>query len=186
MIAIVLRMADCQARSSQTDLAVKSYHLAEKLAAQTGQPKLESVADVNEAALQAKTGKLNEALRLYQQALQLDRSIGDDGAKRRTVWPTAAFWMMRDFPPRLAYACMVKSERMTQIAAFDSPVPEPRSGRSREPLEKRLGSDGGGGSPRSGTGAAGSVGASALEASHRGHLPASYEPIDTVRILLNN
>ncbi len=37
VIAIVLRMADCQARSSQTELALKSYHLAEKLAAQTGQ-----------------------------------------------------------------------------------------------------------------------------------------------------
>ena len=37
VIAIALRMADCQARSSQTDLALKSYHLAEKLAAQTSQ-----------------------------------------------------------------------------------------------------------------------------------------------------
>ena len=78
VIAIVLRMADCQAHSSQTELAVKSYHLAEKLAAQTGQAKLESVADVNEAALQAKAGKLDEALRLYQQALQLDDAIADD------------------------------------------------------------------------------------------------------------
>ncbi len=38
IIAVVLRMADCQARSSQTELAVKSYRLAEKLAVQTGQP----------------------------------------------------------------------------------------------------------------------------------------------------
>ena len=80
VIAIVLRMADCQARSSQTGLAVKSYHLAEKLAAQTRQTKLESVADVNEAALQAKAGKLDDALQLYQHALQLDTSIGDNSA----------------------------------------------------------------------------------------------------------
>ena len=33
----------------KTELAVRSYHLAEKLAAQTSQAKLESVADVNEA-----------------------------------------------------------------------------------------------------------------------------------------
>ena len=40
----------------------KSYRLAEKLAIQTRQPKLESVADVNEAALQAKAGSLSDAL----------------------------------------------------------------------------------------------------------------------------
>jgi tetratricopeptide (TPR) repeat protein len=77
VIAIILRMADCQARSSQTEQAVKSYQLAEKLAAQTRQPKLESIADINEAALQTKTGKVGEALRLYQQALKLDDSIAD-------------------------------------------------------------------------------------------------------------
>ena len=51
-----MRMADCQARSSQPELALKSYSLAEKLAAQTRQPNLESLADVNEAALQSKSG----------------------------------------------------------------------------------------------------------------------------------
>ena len=66
MIAVVLRMADCQSRSSQTELAIKSYRLAEKLAAQTGQSKLESVADVNDALLEGRTGHVAEALQLYQ------------------------------------------------------------------------------------------------------------------------
>ncbi len=96
VIAIVLRMADCQARSSQTELALKSYHLAEKLAAQTRQPKLESVADVNEAALQSKAGKLDEALRLYQQALRLDDSIADTSASAQDWLPTGDFSMMLD------------------------------------------------------------------------------------------
>ena len=76
VIAIVLRMADCQARSSRIDQAVQSYELAARLAAQTKQAKLESIADVNEAAIQADAGKLDEALELYQHALRLDDSIG--------------------------------------------------------------------------------------------------------------
>ncbi len=90
-------MADCQARSSQTDLAFKSYHLAQKLAAQTRQPKLESMADVNEAALQAKAGKLGEALQLYQHALQLDATDADNAPRRRTGSHMAVFSRMPGF-----------------------------------------------------------------------------------------
>jgi tetratricopeptide (TPR) repeat protein len=114
VIAIALRMADCQARSSQTELAVRSYHLAEKLAAQTRQAKLESVADVNEAALQSKTGKLDEALRLYQQALRLDDSIADASASAEDWFAYGRFLQDAGFPARLAYACMVKSETVTR------------------------------------------------------------------------
>ena len=104
VIAIVLRMADCQARSSQADLALKSYHLAEKLATQTRQPKLESVADVNEAALQSKSGKLDDALRLYQQALRLDDSIADASASAEDWFAYGRFLDDAGFPARLAYA----------------------------------------------------------------------------------
>ena len=114
VIAIVLRMADCQFRSSQTELSAKSYHLAEKLAAQTGQGKLESVADVNDAALQTKTGKLDEALLLYQNALQLDHSLGDNGDSAQDWLAYGRFLDDAGFPVRLAYACIVKSETMTQ------------------------------------------------------------------------
>jgi tetratricopeptide (TPR) repeat protein len=114
VIAIVLRMADCQSRSSQTELALKSYHLAERLAVQTGQTKLESVADVNEAALQANAGRLSEALPLYQRALQLDNSIGDNSASAEDWLTYGRFLDESGFPPRLAYACVVKSERAAQ------------------------------------------------------------------------
>src|SRR5271155_3198949 len=77
VIAIALRMADCQRRASEKTLAIQSYELAATIADQTKQPKLESVADVNEAALQADAGKLGQALQLYQHALQLDDSIAD-------------------------------------------------------------------------------------------------------------
>jgi tetratricopeptide (TPR) repeat protein len=136
IIALVLRMADCQARSSQTDLAVGSYRLAEKLAAQTHQTKLESLADVNEAALEAKAGKVREAVLLYQQALQLDRAIGDDSASGEDWLAYGRFLDDAGFPPRLAYACLVKSQNIIQSlhgsGASDS------TAKFREALDKRL------------------------------------------------
>jgi tetratricopeptide (TPR) repeat protein len=109
LIAVVLRMADCEARASQPAQAVKSYELAEKLAAQTKQSVLERVADVNEAALQAKSGHLSQALELYQHALNLDGSV-DDKASAAADWAAyGTFLSEAGFPPRLAYACLMKS-----------------------------------------------------------------------------
>ena len=139
VIAIALRMADCQARSSQTELAVKSYHLAEKLAVQTNQAKLESVADVNEAELDAQAGKLDDALRLYQRALQLDKDNSDNSASAQDWFAYGHFLDDAGFPARLAYACLVKSEKVTQsmpnATAPDSLVA------ARKQLEKRIGAE---------------------------------------------
>jgi len=137
VIAIVLRMADCQARSSQTELAIKSYRLAENLAVQTGQSKLESVADVNEAELQAKTGKLDDALRLYQRALRLDDSTSDHNASALDWFAYGRFLDDAGFPARLAYACMVKSESMTKTSSAAA-VPD-SAAQVRKQIEKRLG-----------------------------------------------
>jgi tetratricopeptide (TPR) repeat protein len=139
VIAIVLRMADCQARSAQPDLAVKSYQLAERLAVQTGQSKLGSLADVNEAALQAKAGKLTNALQLYQQALQLDSSIGDNGAEAQDWLAYGRFLDDAGFPARLAYACIVKSDSMKQ-PVFNSAPPDSLVA-TRKQMEKRLGAE---------------------------------------------
>jgi tetratricopeptide (TPR) repeat protein len=118
VIAVTLRMADCQARASETAEAVQSYQLAAKIAAQTKQSKLESVASVNEAALQEKEGKLSDALRLYQHALQLDESIGDRAASAEDWFAYGRFLQDSGFPSRLAYACFVKS------ASLDNALPD--------------------------------------------------------------
>jgi tetratricopeptide (TPR) repeat protein len=139
IIAIVLRMADCQARSSQNDVALKSYQLAQKLAEQTQQTKLESVADVNEAALLAKSARSLEALPLYQKALQLDTSINDDKASAEDWLAYGQFLADAGFPPRLAYACVLKSESIAhslQAAEPSDPAPA-----LRKVLENRLGSE---------------------------------------------
>jgi len=136
VIAIVLRMADCQARSTQSDRAVQSYHLAEKLALQTHQPRLESVANVNEAELQAKAGKLDEALQLYQHALQLDKSAGDDNATAQDWFAYGRFLMDAGFPSRLAYACLLKSASLSESSKGPAALPVTDS---TEKLEKKLG-----------------------------------------------
>jgi tetratricopeptide (TPR) repeat protein len=148
VIAVVLRMADCQARSAQIQLAIKSYRLAEKLARETDQKKLESVADVNEAALQAKTGQLDEALQLYQGSIRLDDSIGDQNAEAEDLLSYAHFLDDAGFPARLAYACMVKSANVAKSAQLAQVSNSPANLRaSTESLnltiqiERRLGAE---------------------------------------------
>jgi tetratricopeptide (TPR) repeat protein len=118
IIAVALRMADCQARASLTADAIQSYQLAAKIAAQAKQSKLESMASVNEAALEEKEDKLPDALRLYQHALQLDESIGDRTASAEDWFAYGRFLESAGFPARLAYACFVKS------ASFKGTLPD--------------------------------------------------------------
>jgi tetratricopeptide (TPR) repeat protein len=136
VITIVLRMADCQARSSQNDLATKSYRMAETLAEQTHVPKLETVADVNEAQLSARAGKLDDALRLYQRALQLDATMSDNAATALDWQAYAQFLEQSGFPPRLAYACLVKAEA---IADPRQDLQLSASTEMRKGLEQRVG-----------------------------------------------
>jgi tetratricopeptide (TPR) repeat protein len=124
LIAIVLRMADCQERALQTEQALKSYQLAETLAIRTKLPKLESVAAVDEASLQAKAGRLAEALALYQHALQLDSATGDREASAEDWFSYGRFLDDAGFPARLAYACLLKSEGlMRSVPGGKPPAP---------------------------------------------------------------
>ena len=138
LIAVVLRMADCQVRSAQPEQAVKSYRMAEQLAAQTKQGKLESIADVNEAALQAKSGKLGEALRLYQHALIVDDSIGDTRSAAEDWATYGRFLDDAGFPPRLAYVCIVKSESLARSAP-DAAPPTEQLVTEKKAIEKQIG-----------------------------------------------
>jgi tetratricopeptide (TPR) repeat protein len=109
VIAIALRMADCQVRASEKAQAIQSYELAARLAAQTKQIKLESIANVDEAALQGEAGKLGTALQLYQHALQLDDSIGDRASTAEDWLAYGRFLDGAGFPARLVYACFIQS-----------------------------------------------------------------------------
>jgi tetratricopeptide (TPR) repeat protein len=139
VIAIALRMADCQARASQKTLAVQSYELAAAIASQTKQTKLESIADVNEAALQGEAGKLDQALQLYQHALQLDDSIGDRTSSAEDWLAYGRFLDSAGFPARVAYACLVKSASL-ENALPDASQRQVLADASKQ-VEKRVGSE---------------------------------------------
>jgi len=109
VIAVALRMGDCEGRAGKTAPAIDSYRLAAKLAAETKQPKLESLANVSEAAIESKSGQVGAALQLYQHALQLDDSIGDRSASAEDWYNYGRFLDSAGFPARLSYACLVKS-----------------------------------------------------------------------------
>ncbi|MFZ1006605.1 MAG: tetratricopeptide repeat protein [Candidatus Sulfotelmatobacter sp.] len=111
-IAIVLRMADCQERASESEEAVQSYQLAAKIAAETKQSKLESIAEVNEAVLQADAGRVGDALRLYQHALALDDAIGDRTSSAEDWFAYGRLLDHAQFPAKLVYACLVKAESL--------------------------------------------------------------------------
>ena len=125
VIAIILRLADCQVRASEIPQAIQSYQLARKLAVQTQQSQLESVAAVNEAALQSKSGKLDDALHLYQRALRLDESLGDSTAYAEDWLAYGKFLDGSGFPVRLVYSCFVKSEMLKD------PLPDPEQQKIR-------------------------------------------------------
>jgi tetratricopeptide (TPR) repeat protein len=132
VIAIVLRMGDCQTRQSQTGQALQSFQLAERLAAQTGQSKLESIADINEAALQRTAGNIGEALRLYQHALQLDDAASDRRASAVDWFAYGQFLDGAGFPSRLVYACYMKS------ASLESSLPNASLAASLKAAHKRI------------------------------------------------
>jgi tetratricopeptide (TPR) repeat protein len=136
VVGIVLRMADCQSRSMQPDLAIKSYQLGAKLAVQTSNAKLESLADVNQAELLAKAGNVAEALRLYQRALQLDDIVGDSQASSLDWFSYARFLDQAGFPSRFAYASMAKSESLEQLVK--RPVLPPTAETTRKHIEEQL------------------------------------------------
>ncbi len=136
LIAVVLRMADCQARSSQLPLAEKSYQMAEALAIQTQQPKLQSVAENNAAALEAKAGKISEALRLYQQAIEVDRKTADNRAAADDWLAYARFLDTFGFSPRLVYASLLQSEALAKTFSTE---PDETLKSAKKAVEKRLG-----------------------------------------------
>ncbi len=139
MIGVALKLADCQARASHPDQALRSYELARRIAAQTGEGKLESFASIGEAGLWARNGKTDEALRLYQHALQLDASMDDRHSEAVDWYNYALFLKEAGFPPRLSFASLLKSAELMKFAPDSA---EAKSfAKTMAEFEKPLGSE---------------------------------------------
>jgi tetratricopeptide (TPR) repeat protein len=141
MIAVVLRLAQCQVQANHPDQAENSYALAQKIAAQAGEKKLESFAGVSEAELEAMQGKTPEALRLYQHALKLDSTINDPRSEAVDWYNYGLFLRDSGFPTRLVYACLLNSESL--MKPFKDSPEFPPIVQAREEVQKKLAGEAG-------------------------------------------
>lgn len=119
-IAIVLRLAECQGQSKRPDQAALSYGLAQKIAAQTRQVKLESFAAVKEAELRAAEQRKAQALRLYQHALRLDAGTDDRLSESADWYNFALFLRDQGFETELVYASLLKAESLLKSSSSEN------------------------------------------------------------------
>jgi tetratricopeptide (TPR) repeat protein len=112
VIAIVLRLADCQVQAKRTHDAEQAYALAMRIASQTNERRLESFAAIGGAQLEATLQNKSDALRLYQRALKLDGALNDPRSEAADWYGYGLFLRDADFPAPLAYACLLKSESL--------------------------------------------------------------------------
>jgi tetratricopeptide (TPR) repeat protein len=109
-----LRLALCQAKTGHPAEAVESYGLAEKIAARVGEPKLESLASIGDATVEAAQKKVPQALGQYQHALTLDRAVDDRQSEAADWYSYALFLRSAGFPSRVIYPCLVRAEFLMQ------------------------------------------------------------------------
>jgi len=121
LVAIVLRLAECQVHANQPDQAEQTYELARKISAEAGESKMESAASIAAAELEAGLGKTRQALQLYQHALTLDGQLDDPQATASDLYSYGLFLRDSGISPELAYACLQKSEFLMQKAKHKTP-----------------------------------------------------------------
>jgi tetratricopeptide (TPR) repeat protein len=136
VITAALRLADCQQRSNQPEAARRAYELARQLAARTKEARLESVASVNQASLEERAGKNDDALQLYQRAIFLDDSVGDRASESTDLEQLALLLGQRPAQANLAYAALLRADELR-----GSPQVSPEVAALRKSLEKTLGKD---------------------------------------------
>jgi len=136
LLPVLMKLAECDLRLNRPEQALKLYELGRTIAAQTSQPKMESVASLNQAVLEAKSGQTKNALLLYQRALSLDRRLNDSSAEAGDWQAYAVFLNDHGYDQQLAYAGLVRAE---SILGAESAQFLPSSQELRSHLESALG-----------------------------------------------
>ena len=138
VLPVLMKLAECNLRTNRPERAMKLYNLARTVASQNNAPRIESVASLNQAILESKSGQANDALSLYQRALKLDRSANDPAAEAVDWQAYGVFLNERGYPKKFAYACMLRAEALLgQVKT--APIPPPTQLRAK--LESELGKD---------------------------------------------
>src|SRR5581483_5676122 len=137
LIGVALKAGECNARANHPDVAVRFYRMAATLAEKTDEPKLESFADIGEASLDAKLGKSQQALPLYQRALQIDAAINDSRSNAADWYAYAVFLRGAGVPVRFSYASILRSQAL--LAGNANEKESAAINRVRTELERVLG-----------------------------------------------
>ena len=137
VLPVLMRLADCNLRANHPERALKLYALGRNLASQTHQARIESVASVNQAMLESKSGRVNDALTLYQNALRLDRSAHDPAAEGADWQAYGVFLNRQGYSKKIAYAALVHAEALLKDANLPTSTPP----HVRGELETELGKE---------------------------------------------
>ena len=117
LISIILKLADCEKRADHPEQALQFYGMAQTLAAQTHELKLESFSLVGQASLEATLRQTDSALHQYQEALQLDAKLNDPNTEATDWYMFALFLRRAKFPSSLVYAGLIKSQSLMSADA---------------------------------------------------------------------
>ena len=120
VISVLLKLADAQARAGQPSQAIKTCGFAVHLAEQTQETKLQGLALVTQAELQAGQNQLGDAARSYQTALALDATVSDPPNVAADWFNYGQFLRRHGQPAELPYACFLKAQALLQ----DAPGPQ--------------------------------------------------------------
>ncbi|MBI3475926.1 MAG: hypothetical protein HY010_09350 [Acidobacteria bacterium] len=137
VLPVLMRLADCNLRANHPERALKLYELGRNIASQTHQPRIESVASVNQAILESKSGRVKNALSLYQNAVKLDRSASEATAEAADWLAFGVFLDQQGYSKKLAYAALLQAEALMGTTNTPPSAPLPL----RTELEGALGKD---------------------------------------------
>ena len=142
IVPALMKLAQCNVKVNDPEQAFKLYDLGRQIAARTGQPAMESIASLNEAILESKSGLVGDALSLYQHALKLDQEQHDAAAEAADWRAFGVFLSEQSFPRKLAYACLVKAEAVADEAPNSAQFAPPAEAvQVHADLERALGKD---------------------------------------------
>jgi tetratricopeptide (TPR) repeat protein len=119
ILAATVQLADDLSRINQSAAALARYDSAIAQAQQAGDVKLESLALVHRADLQAKNGDAAAAAQSYQRGLALDAKSGDAQAEALDWFNYGQFLRRENAPDELVYASFLHSENLLSAAAGD-------------------------------------------------------------------
>jgi tetratricopeptide (TPR) repeat protein len=117
ILAASIQLADDESRINHSAAALARYDTAIAQAQQAGGAKLESLALVHRADLQARNGDAAAAAQSYQRGLALDAQAGDTQAAALDWFNYGQFLRSHNAPDELAYAAFLHAENLLNSAS---------------------------------------------------------------------